>query len=583
MGHTAPTADRFLDTLQDYMTLQQVAKEFGLRMRGYRKQGNACIVETDEGAKEVRRLRHSLAEYRFACAATEFLRGQGFSRLPRATWAPSGCPIVSVNGANYTMREWVPGTQVDLDNLCQLTQAVEMLAWFHRCSQGFNTAETPAVRGDWGSLPRRMAARIEESYGLEDKARNGGEEDRFARHFLKVFDSFVGEAAHALEELEASPYERLVALERERGGLCHRDYTANNLVLRDDGALYLADFDDITMDTRLEDLGKFIGRHGGWELERTLFILQVYHGVNPITRSDVMVLLAYLRFPFDFWSLAGAHFAGKATDRHALKKLAEMLPVKLRFLDQLRRADLSFLEGAGFLYNLGFINLPEVPAGKAWSASAWSGADGPVATEADWHWQTTAVEPLAIPPHEPVRETELYGTVLEETAGGMGIIWPDTTEGAVPSYQYEPNALADAGRPGGPESLGLGLVSLASPGPSGGESMPAPSGEPIASASTTAVAEPEIQVEEAAAEPDGQVEEAAAEPDGQVEEAAAEPDVLAEESPADPEARAGKARAPESAALLPLAAPAGEVSQVLSWRPFPPPLRARVQGGGGRG
>ena len=112
VGHATINADKFLDTLQDYLTLQQVAKEFGLRMRGYRKQGNACVVETDEGAKEVRRLRHSLEEYRFACAATEFLRGQGFSRLPRATWAPSGFPIAKVSGANYTMREWVPGTQV---------------------------------------------------------------------------------------------------------------------------------------------------------------------------------------------------------------------------------------------------------------------------------------------------------------------------------------------------------------------------------------------------------------------------------------------------------------------------------------
>ena len=66
-------------------------------------------------------------------------------------------------------------------------------------------------------------------------------------------------------------------------------------------ALYISPtFDDITMDTRLEDLGKFIGRHGNWELERTLFILQVYHGVNPISRAEVTALLAYLRFPFDF-------------------------------------------------------------------------------------------------------------------------------------------------------------------------------------------------------------------------------------------------------------------------------------------
>ena len=421
MGHPVEEADKFLDTLQDYLMVQQVARDFGLRMRGYRKQGTSFVVETDEGPKEVRRLRHTLDEYRFACGAAEFLRGQGFSRLPRATWAPSGSPIVNAGGAFYTMHDWVPGIQADLDNLCQLTQAVEMLAWLHRCGQGFQPGDLPAVREDWGGWPRRFAGRIEEFYRFEEKARADGE-DRFAHYYLKIFNDFLSAAAKALEELEAGPYARIVEAERERGGLCHRDYTGKNLVLRDDGALFLTDFDDLAMDTRLEDLGKFLLRQGQWNLERILFILHVYHGVTPLTRDEVTCLVPFLRFPFEFWNLANAYFSGRKVDRHVLKRLAEEQAGRDEVIEGLRRADLSFLAGTNALYSQGFVGLPEVPVGKAWS---WPSAEGVMASENDWWWQTLPEEPVTeflIEPPESVEET---GTVLEEAGAGVGSIWPE--------------------------------------------------------------------------------------------------------------------------------------------------------------
>jgi len=437
VGHEAEGNDKFLENLQDYMVLQQVAREFGLRMRGYRKQGNASVVETDEGPKEVRRLRHPLDEYRFACGAAEFLRGQGFSRLPRATWAPSGSPIVNVGGTNYIMHDWVPGVQADLGNLCQLTQAVEMLAWLHRCGQGFHPPEWPAVRDDWGSWPRRFAGRIEELYHLEDKARSE-EEDRFAHHFLKHLDEFLSEAARALEELEASPYEAVIGGEREKGGLCHRDFTSKNLILRDDGAIYLTDFDDLTMESRLEDLGKLLVRQGGWDLERILFILHVYHGVSPLNRAEVGCLGAYLRFPHEFWAAANAHSAGKEADRHILKRLVEQLPAKRHLLDDLRQADLSFLAGASPLYSLGFANLPEVPAGKVWTIATWPSAEGVAAPETDWGWQALPDEPAAEMFTEPAHGDEEQGTVLEDAGTGADSVWPEATDASSQLEEAEP-------------------------------------------------------------------------------------------------------------------------------------------------
>jgi CotS family spore coat protein len=331
---------------------------------------------------------------------------------------------------NYTMHDWVPGVQADMMNLCQLTQAVEMLAWFHRCSRGFESGESQDVRVEWGSWPRRFVSRIEDLYRYEDEAKAAGDEDRFSRHFLKRFDDFITEAADALKELESGPYDGVVRAERERGGLCHRDYTDKNLVLRDDGALYLSDFDDLSMDSRLEDLGKFMQQQAGWDLERALFILQVYHGVNPLSHADVTCLAAYLRFPTEFWSAANDHFVGKKADRHDLKHLAGQLPAKNKFLEELRRADLGFLVGTGPLYSLGFANLPEVPPGKAWAATPWPSPDGAEMADAGW-WQTMPLEPaINEPVTEPPDGFDPPGTVLDDIGTvELGGVWPEGSLG----------------------------------------------------------------------------------------------------------------------------------------------------------
>ena len=422
MGRIEEEKTGFLDNLQEYVILQQVASEFGLRMRGYRKQGRGYVLETDEGVKVVRSLRHSLDEYSFACNAAEFLRGQGFSRLPHATWSPKGSPVVEINGLTYTMQDWVLGSAADLRNICLLTQAVEMLAWFHRCAQNFKPVIVPRPRDDWGSWRHRFAERIQDLYRLEDRAR-AESDDHFARAFLKYFDDLLVQAAKSLQELEASPYERLIDEEKKRGGLCHRDYSGQNLILRDDGALFLSDFDDMALDSRLEDLGKFLARLGQENLERTLFILQVYHGVNPISAAEVRCLAIYLGFPSEYWSIANTHFDGKPAERHDLKRAVERILARRALADHLLQADLGFLAGGGPLYNLGFANLPEVPSGKDWAGSVWTGAE--VVADGDW-WQTQPMEQASEMSNEPVIEEEPLGQVLDDIGEvGVGGYWPN--------------------------------------------------------------------------------------------------------------------------------------------------------------
>ena len=437
-------ASRFLETMQDYLTFQEVARQFGLRMRGCQKMGRSWVIETDEGPKEVNRLRHTLEDYRFTCTAVDYLRGQGFSRLPRAGWAPSGKPAVDVAGVSYTIHDWTSGDKADLRHIHQLTQAVEMMAWLHRCSQGFSPLESPAGRRNWGSWPQRFLTVLEDLHRFAEIATAVKQEDRFARYYLKSYGDFLNEAARAREELEKTPYEMLVGTERERGGLCHGDYCGESLILRDDGALVLTGFDRICLDSRLEDLGGFIAAESYWDPERTLFILQVYHGVNPLSRDDVNCLQAYLRVPFDFWTSAGEHFAGRTSDRRTLKRLAADLPQRVHLLAMLREARLTFLDGAGLFPNPGMAEIAGALPGKAWATATPPRVDGGPTEETEWWWQPDPTgDPLADTMSELQMEYDLVGTVLEEAGIGAGVIWPEPAMAAVTMPELLPVVQSD--------------------------------------------------------------------------------------------------------------------------------------------
>ena len=355
---------RFRSDLADFMIAERVTGGFGLRLRGYYRCGRGFVVETDEGPKEIFPLRYPPEEYRFACQAADFLRRQGFSRLPRVLSAPDGRPVVRVGNEDYAMRDWVPGTAADLDHPCHLSQAVEMLAWFHRSGQGFRPEAVPGAREDWGSWPRRFAACVEGFYRYEGLARGGGGGDRFDRLFLEHFDEVLAQAARALEELAASPYDEVIETERECGGICHRDYHGRHLIFSEEGVLFLTDFDDLAMETRLEDLGNFLLHHGDWDPERILCSLHVYRRAAPLSRAEFDCLLAYLRCPFACWEAVDAHYREGSSGRSDLRRAARDLPRRAEVIAELRRADLGFLDGFAPLHHLGFPSqmMEEMPA-----------------------------------------------------------------------------------------------------------------------------------------------------------------------------------------------------------------------------
>ncbi|MGQ9779206.1 MAG: phosphotransferase [Bacillota bacterium] len=334
----------FKGGFRDFLVAARVAEGFGFRLRGCRRSGKGILIETEEGPKEIFPLPYPAEEYRFIAEAAEFLRRRGFSRLPKIVLTPEGNLTVSVAGEDYAVRDWVPGRPFNLEDPCRLAQAVELLAGFHRAAEGFRPANPPENRKEWSPWSQRFLTRLEDFYRWEGRARETAGRDRFARLFSACFDEILAAATRSLEELALLPCKEIVEVGRERGGLCHGDYHEENLILAEDGGLFLTDFEHLALGTKLDDLGDFLFRYGGLDPDRLLFILQVYRAAAPLTREEVACLLAYLRFPHGCWEAIKAFCRGESSGEKALRRAVEEISRRAEVLAALRQADLSFLE-----------------------------------------------------------------------------------------------------------------------------------------------------------------------------------------------------------------------------------------------
>lgn len=330
----------FEEILEDYWSIQEVAARYGLKVRNYRRLGSVYRLETQDGAKRLKKFDKTERDMLFVYSACEHLACQGFDRGPNFMLSLDGHPYVRIAGDIYYITDWVDGRECDLSNICELEAACKILARMHFASSGL--ADLAASEdGDKELVPltEMFTSRMKHLYSLRESIEGRARKSKFDIRFLKYMDDFVKLGDFAMADLERSGY-----LPENSAGLCVRNYGPEVLVTRPDGEMCLVDMDECCLGDRLIDLGDFIRAHCEWDVDRAAFMMEVYHMVYPITRAEASALLAYIKFPMDLWKVVTDNYYRGCEDRHAMRELVKTLDKREEFIEALNSADLGFLD-----------------------------------------------------------------------------------------------------------------------------------------------------------------------------------------------------------------------------------------------
>lgn len=315
--------------------IQHAADQFGLK-------GQCTIVKdsakvnTPEGFKCIKKVNYSVERLLFIHDVKEHLVQRGLKFIDRFIKAPSGYPYVVHNNDIYVLIDWIDGKECDFDNMAEIKTAIEGLARFHGCSEGYLPSENIKAKNELGKLPLVLKKRSDEFLKLKKIAKKG--KNRFDYVYMENVDFYLEKSLNSLKILSSPAYERLVEKAERSKGICHRDYSYHNLILSREGGLYIINFDYCCYEIRAYDLISFLRKimsECNWNVEVAMNVINWYDTVSRLDEDEIKIIAALMEYPQKFWRIANRYYNSKRTKPEIgfYNKLSDVISEKEFYCD----------------------------------------------------------------------------------------------------------------------------------------------------------------------------------------------------------------------------------------------------------
>ena len=325
------------------------------------------ILGKDNSRYILKPVKEPLERTYYTFTAVEHLRSNGFNKVCFYEKTNFNMPFVGINNYYYTLTPVIQGNEMSFDNNRELASASCMLAELHIASIGFtkehamekmfpsfcvidsmkpaecrNNKVTEEKVSSWircslGQTPNLYKRHLNELKRYRKIAqRNRG---KFEIEYLQVCDYHIDLGDRVLHELlYESKYEEMVEEAFKKGTLCHRDYTAHNIITGPLGD-FVSNFDYCGIELHVYDVANFMRRKlrkSNWSVKDAEFILDKYNSVRPLSKEEMHILKLLLLFPQKLWRNVNRYYNSRKSwcEKSCMEKLKEIEEEKV-YLEKL--------------------------------------------------------------------------------------------------------------------------------------------------------------------------------------------------------------------------------------------------------
>ncbi|MBR5280330.1 MAG: CotS family spore coat protein [Clostridia bacterium] len=295
--------------------------------------------------------------FTYACMA--YLAERNFTQTERYLVNPAGIPYVLVGTVPYIAVPIYRGRECSIEQLEEVCKSAEVLAELHQASVGFTHKQAlkvavchtssefqgqPYVRVEAGKMPGIFEKRwkeLERFYRLAGKSVHP-----FDCAYCKMAEDSIQRAQEVCRILGSGVYQRAFAACMEQGAICHKDFTAHNVLLCGGKAIVL-NLDDCSIDLPICDLANLVKRRMrkcGWKIEDALRVIAAYEQVRPLSSEERILLHCMLAFPQKLWRVVNKYYNSKKTwcEKSCLQKLEEIQGEEMAWQGFLEALDISY-------------------------------------------------------------------------------------------------------------------------------------------------------------------------------------------------------------------------------------------------
>ncbi len=285
-----------------------IENAYGMRLTSIKPCRAGYILDTESGKKYFRQCQCSENRILFVHDAKQHLCRHGFTNLDAYCVTQDGRPFLDIEGQLFIMTSFVDGRECEFGDDGDAVRAAGALAAMHKAGKGFKTRSGLFIPTDLGKLPESLTRRYDEILRMRRKAER--ERGAFDYIYLEYVEKFIALAEESLNLLDGPEYPRLVKKTLEEGGVCHHDYSYQNILMKG-SATYITGFESCGEEIRIYDLVNLLRRKMrkcNWNPAKASMILKAYSEHGAVTKDEIVVMKAMLLFPQKFWRVANRYY-----------------------------------------------------------------------------------------------------------------------------------------------------------------------------------------------------------------------------------------------------------------------------------
>ena len=267
------------------MTLRaEVEREYGIEILDWKPVRDVFQIRSKRhGVLCLKPYEYESEEVQFIAAVQDHVYGRGFHYVPRTLRTRDQQSSIAFAHRWYMLTPWIAGKTPVFRDARQLHHAVRTLGGFHTHAQNFPRSSVPPQRYKMNQMLEQLVKDrqlIRRTYqGIAGKT------------LLDLCDE-------SIRQLKSKKVRKAILHEAELGAVIHGDYNYPNIVRDVRNRDHLIDFDNASMNTRMEDLAHIIHRNAPWQPEKVMRLIDHYDHARPLSSGDLSLLAALLYRPY---------------------------------------------------------------------------------------------------------------------------------------------------------------------------------------------------------------------------------------------------------------------------------------------
>lgn len=298
------------ESLCDYDLSLEFFNELGIKINDIVPLRKVFLISTDEGNKILKKVDYGIDRIDLISESLDYVK-RNYKNVITYNKFKSGLNYKKWKNDIYIVMDILDGREASFSNPVEINLCGENIALMHKASKGLREYLKEKHNKDFLdiSLKEKFKKAHDELEFMKNLVNSYRYKNEFDNLFIKNVDDYLDKIVKSQEKLEKSKYEEL-RMNGDTISICHNDLAYHNFLTKKQ-EINIIDFDFMTLDLRIMDIGDFILKaikNAAFDMNKMLLAIDGYENVSILKHEEKEILYILLDFPRDFYIMSRDYY-----------------------------------------------------------------------------------------------------------------------------------------------------------------------------------------------------------------------------------------------------------------------------------